>query len=68
MSITIRRLDSGYWHIRGVGPCNWAQPPCWPCAEETLRGHAAPGASEEFFATVINEATKLWERIDDRDR
>lgn len=27
MAISVRRLSSGYWHIRGVGPCNYAQPP-----------------------------------------
>ena len=30
---TIKRLESGYWHLRGIGPCNWAQPLFWPCAD-----------------------------------
>jgi hypothetical protein len=37
MKITYKRLPSGYWHIRGRGPCNWAQPPHWPCSKQTKR-------------------------------
>jgi len=55
MTITITQLPSGYWHIRGRGPCNWAQPPHWPCSEEVLRAHAFPQASEEFFADALAE-------------
>lgn len=53
MTITIRRLSSGYWHIRGHGPCNWSQPDHWPCSIETLRIYAFPQASEEFFAAAM---------------
>lgn len=49
MTLTIRRLDSGYWHVRGRGPCNWTQPPVWPCDAETLRAYAHPEASEAFL-------------------
>lgn len=52
--INIRQLDSGYYHVRGYGPCNWAQPPCWPCSEETLRAHAFPEASEEFIQAALS--------------
>jgi len=40
--ITIRLLDSGYWHARGIGPCSWAQ---WPVnsAPEFF-----PGAGDRF--------------------
>ena len=51
--IIIQRLESGYWHIRGNGPCNWAQPPHWPCDEATLRAHAFPQASEAFIRAVL---------------
>lgn len=51
--ISVRRLSSGFSHIRGRGPCNWAQPPCYPCAEAVLREHAFPAASEEFIQTVL---------------
>jgi hypothetical protein len=47
--ITVRRLSSGYYHVRGRGPCNWSQPPRWPCSEEELREHAFPEAGEEFL-------------------
>ena len=49
MEITVTRLKSGYYHLRGRGPCNWAQPEVWPCPEEELRKSAFPQASEEFI-------------------
>ena len=58
MKITVRKLSSGWWHIRGEGPCNWAQPPCWPCTAETLRAHAFPEASERF----IQQALEMLEK------
>ncbi len=54
MIITVKKLSTGYWHIRGHGPCNWAQPPHWPCSEETLRDHAFPQASEEFLKIAVD--------------
>ena len=53
MTITIQRLSSGYYHIRGEGPCNWAQPPRWPCSEDVLRQHAFPEASEPFLRAAV---------------
>lgn len=54
--LEIRRLESGYYHIRGRGPCNWAQPPHWPCSTEVLRAHAFPEASEQFLLEAEAEA------------
>ena len=54
MKITVKRLPSGYWHIRGLGPCNWAQPPSWPCSEEMLREHTFQQASEEFIRSSMS--------------
>jgi hypothetical protein len=54
--IRVQRLSSGYYHVRGRGPCNWAQPPWWPCDEKTLRDHAFPGASEEFIRSAVRLA------------
>jgi hypothetical protein len=51
--ISVRRLDGGYYHVRGHGPCEWAQPPAWPCSEETLRAHAFPEASEGFIRAAL---------------
>jgi len=51
--VTIRRLSSGYYHVRGSGPCEWAQPPHWPCSEAVLREHAFPEASERFIRTAL---------------
>ena len=55
MKIKIKKLESGYFHIRGRGPCNWAQPPSWPCSEHVLREHMFPGASREFIDSAIKE-------------
>ena len=51
--IRVTRLCSGYFLVRGIGPCNWAQPPTWPCTEETLRASAFPEASEELILAAI---------------
>ena len=53
--IEVTRLSSGYWHIRGIGPCNWAQPPTWPCDETTFLAHAFPEASDEFIREAMAE-------------
>ena len=55
MSISVKRLPSGYFHIRGKGPCNWAQPPHWPCSEEVFRAHAFVQASETFIIEALKE-------------
>jgi hypothetical protein len=47
--ITVKRLDSGYYRVSGAGPCEWTQPPEWPCDEAMLRAHAFPEASESFL-------------------
>jgi hypothetical protein len=57
--IDVRRLPSGYWHVRGRGPCNWSQPINWPCSEEMLRHYAGPGASEEFIADAMIKAREV---------
>lgn len=59
-AITIRKLSSGYWHIRGVGPCNWAQPKYWPCIEVHLRETAFPQASENFIRDVIKIGSSVY--------
>ena len=47
--ITVKRLQSGYWHIKGKGPCNYSQPPYWPCDYQMLERFAHPEASERFL-------------------
>lgn len=59
MIITVKRMESGYYHIRGRGPCNWAQPPHWPCSERVLRAHAFPEASEEFLKFLASVARSI---------
>lgn len=58
MKIDVKVLPSGYYHIRGDGPCNWAQPPYWPCSIEVLRAHAFPEASDGFLREAIRKAGK----------
>ena len=66
MALVIRRLDSGYYHVRGDGPCNWAQPPSWPCSEAVLRAHAFAEAGEAFLreACAAAERATVYERED----
>ena len=59
--ITIEHTNTGYYHIRGVGPCNWCQLPMWPCDEATIRASAFPEAAEYFLREVIEEARRLLE-------
>lgn len=56
--IMARRFSSGYWLITGDGPCEWAQPPTWPCDKVMLRAHAFPQASEKFIREATREAEK----------
>jgi len=56
MPLVIKQLDSGYWHIRGDGPCNWTQPKQWPCSEDEVRRSAFPQASEAFLLAVLLES------------
>lgn len=65
-TLVVKRLDSGYYHIRGVGPCNWSQPPVWPCSEEMLRAHAFPEAGDGFLRAAAEEAARLM-RADDEE-
>ena len=51
--ITIRRLPSGYYHVRGNGPCEWAQPQAWPCSEAELWASAFPEASDAFIRAAL---------------
>lgn len=57
--IVVKRLPTGYYHVRGRGPCEWAQPKYWPASEEEIRSTAFPEASEEFILSAIREADKL---------
>lgn len=51
--LTVTRLSTGYWHIRGKGPCNWAQCERWPTTKEAVRAAAFPEASETFIREVL---------------
>jgi hypothetical protein len=57
--LRIRQLPSGYWHIRGVGVCNWAQPPAWPCDPDVLERHFFGEAGDRFRDEVrrLNRAS-----------
>lgn len=48
MNIEVRRLDSGHYHLRGDGPCNWAQVAKWPCSLADLEEGTFPEAGQEF--------------------
>ena len=55
-AITVKRLPSGYWLLRGQGPCNFAQVQDWPCAEAHVRESAFPEASEAFIRAAVAAA------------
>lgn len=61
MPITITKLSTGYYHVRGDGPCNWAQLPHWPATEQEIRKHAFPEASETFIREATREAVAVAE-------
>jgi len=52
MKIHIKKLDTGYYHARGDGPCNWAQ---WPVGEPLSDEHFFPEAGEEFRQQLMSE-------------
>lgn len=55
--IVVTRLSSGYYHIRGNGPCEWAQVERWPCDETALRAGAFPEASDTFIRAALAKIT-----------
>jgi hypothetical protein len=57
--VRVRQLDSGYWHLRGPGPCNWAQPQRWPCLPDDLEKSFFGEAGEGFRACVRAENDRL---------
>lgn len=65
MRIQVKKLESGYFHVRGEGPCNWAQPKYWPCNVEHLQSHAFPQASDQFLRAA---ATAMMEWSEERER
>jgi len=62
-AIHVKWLASGYYLVRGTGPCEWVQVPAWPCEEATLREHAFPEASESF----IREALRAMRGLESED-
>jgi len=52
VKIEIKKLPSGYYHIRGRGPCNWAQVEKWPCSESDLLAGNFQGG-EDFINAVM---------------
>jgi hypothetical protein len=61
--ITVQPLESGYFLVRGIGPCNFSQPPCWPCDYELLESHAHPEASKDFLLAAWRLADTLYVRM-----
>jgi len=54
MEIIIKRLPSGYYHIRGEGPCNWAQVQTLPCSEKDLRAGSFQ-VNDDFISSAMDE-------------
>lgn len=51
--VTVKRLSSGYWHLRGIGPCNWAQPRAWPTLDMDELEESFFGEACEAFRRVV---------------
>lgn len=62
--LRITRLSSGYWHIRGTGPCEWAQPKDWPDAARLIEASIFPEASTKFRREVLVENERLLVGLD----
>jgi hypothetical protein len=60
-NLTVRQLSAGWWHIRGNGPCNWAQPPTWPIHPDELEQHIFHEAGREFRRELAEANDRLWE-------
>jgi hypothetical protein len=59
MQIKVKKLPSGYYHIRGIGPCNWAQVQQWPCTLYELRMGNFQGG-EDFIESVMKLSLDAW--------
>jgi hypothetical protein len=55
--LSVKKLESGYFHIRGIGTCNWAQVPYLPCSEQILRRCAFHEAGKEFIEECLANDT-----------
>ena len=61
-SIRIKRLASGWYHLRGTGPCQWAQVQDWPgCTEKELDSAFFPEAGYNFRREVASLRERLLE-------
>lgn len=53
--VSEKTLSSGWVHLRGSGPCNFAQPRRFPCSDDDLEASFFPEASESFRRAVRTE-------------
>lgn len=63
-----RIYGSNWWHIRGKGPCNFAQlPPSMPVHPSQLDDYTFHEAGDEFRANLrrLNEA---WPNVENENR
>ena len=56
MQLTAKRLESGYWHIRGTGIHDFAQPPTLTAPDKELLESTMPEASKEFKESLLKFA------------
>lgn len=60
IGIEIKRLESGYVHLRARGPCNYAQVP--PGRAEVTDDDFHPEASDDFRALAKIVYMTWWQR------
>ena len=64
--ITIKRLSTGWYHICGIGPANWAQVPNWPCSDEALSAGMFAEAGATFRRAARAALDAAWAEARDR--
>ena len=67
MKITIEKLPSGYYHIRGEGPCNWAQVENLPCSKDDLMAGNFQGG-DEFINHALEVISVLYGAYKHQDK
>lgn len=59
--LSIKRLSSGYFHVRGRGPCEWGQYETWPPTNSDINDGTFVLASDRFRAAVREAAERAEE-------
>ena len=56
--VSVRQLESGYWYVRGRGPCNWAQLLRWPTDLKSAKTASFYETGLTFITALAREGRK----------